>query len=101
MINCQSNAFAPHGAALRSQIMAMQSEHQAIIRDVLAAADFWGGTRSLVWKQFMAELGRNFQVIYEQGNPVEGQPVGPAFQTHRKLAPPHQSPMLERWPASC
>jgi hypothetical protein len=71
MTDCHAGAVAVHGAPTRSQIIAMQSEHQAIIRDALAAAEFWGGTRSLVWKQFLAELGRNFQVIYEQGTRTE------------------------------
>lgn len=69
------------GASARSRIMALQSEHQAIIRDALAAADFWGGTRSLVWKQFMADLGRNFSMIYGRRDAGQAQPLVPASVT--------------------
>ncbi|WP_136624908.1 WXG100 family type VII secretion target, partial [Mycobacterium attenuatum] len=48
--------------------------HQAIVRDVLAAGDFWGGAGSVACQEFITELGRNFQVIYEQAN-VHGQKV--------------------------
>ena len=47
---------------------ALEAEHQAIVRDVLAAGDFWGGAGSMACQQFITELGRNFQVIYEQAN---------------------------------
>ena len=46
----------------------MESEHQAIVRDVLAAGDFWGGAGSVACQEFITQLGRNFQVIYEQAN---------------------------------
>jgi serine/threonine protein kinase len=44
------------------------TRHQAIIRDVIAAGDFWGGAGSVACQQFITELGRNFQVIYEKAN---------------------------------
>ncbi|GFG67989.1 hypothetical protein MKUB_54790 [Mycobacterium kubicae] len=47
---------------------ALKAEHQAIIRDVLRAGDFWGGAGSVACQEFITQLGRNFQVIYEQAN---------------------------------
>ncbi|OBJ84749.1 type VII secretion protein EsxI [Mycobacterium gordonae] len=52
----------------------MEAEHQSIVRDVLAAGDFWGGAGSVACQEFIAQLGRNFQVIYEQAN-AHGQKV--------------------------
>ena len=48
--------------------MALAAEHQAILRDVLAAGGFWGGAGSSDCQGFITELDRNFQVIYEQAN---------------------------------
>lgn len=67
-INYQFGDVDAHGATIRAQAMALEAEHQAIIRDVLAAEDFWGGAGSAACQQFISELGRNFQVIYEQAN---------------------------------
>ncbi|OBH53803.1 WXG100 family type VII secretion target [Mycobacterium sp. E2479] len=67
-INYQFGDVDAHGATIRAQAMALEAEHQAIIRDVLAAGDFWGGAGSTACQQFITELGRNFQVIYEQAN---------------------------------
>ncbi|MBS4730206.1 WXG100 family type VII secretion target [Mycobacterium sp. SM1] len=67
-INYQFGDVDAHGATIRAQAMALAAEHQAIVRDVLAAGDFWGGAGSTACQQFIAELGRNFQVIYEQAN---------------------------------
>jgi uncharacterized protein YukE len=57
-----------HGALIRAQAMAMEAKHQAIIRDVLAAGDFWGGAGSASCQEFITQLGRNFQVTYQQAN---------------------------------
>lgn len=46
----------------------MEAEHQSIIRDVLTAGDFWGGSGSVACQEFITALGRNFQVIYQQAN---------------------------------
>ncbi|SHA55729.1 ESAT-6 like protein ESXI [Mycobacterium tuberculosis] len=46
----------------------------AIISDVLTASDFWGGAGSAACQGFITQLGRNFQVIYEQAN-AHGQKV--------------------------
>ncbi|AJK81835.1 type VII secretion protein EsxI [Mycobacterium avium subsp. paratuberculosis] len=63
-----------HGALIRAQAASLEAEHQAIIRDVLAAGDFWGGAGSVACQEFITQLGRNFQVIYEQAN-AHGQKV--------------------------
>lgn len=55
-----------HGATIKAQAASLEAEHQAIVRDVMAAGDFWGGTGSVACQEFIAQLGRNFQVIYEQ-----------------------------------
>jgi len=68
MINYQFGDVDAHGALIRAQAAAMETEHQAIVRDVLAAADFWGGSGSAACQQFITDLGRNFQVIYDQAN---------------------------------
>jgi hypothetical protein len=65
-INYQFGDVDAHGALIRAQAANLEAEHQAIVRDVLAAGDFWG--------EFIAQLGRNFQVIYEQAN-AHGQKV--------------------------
>jgi uncharacterized protein YukE len=67
-INYQFGDVDAHGALIRAQAAAMEAEHHAIIRDVLAAGDFWGGSGSVACQQFITDLGRNFQVIYQQAN---------------------------------
>jgi len=65
----------PHSAARLAQVHALETEHQAIVRDVLAAGDFWGGAGSVACQEYITQLGRNFQVIYEGLN----RPVEPKF----------------------
>jgi uncharacterized protein YukE len=67
-INYQFGDVDAHGATIRAQAASLESEHQAIVRDVLAAGDFWGGSGSVACQEFITQLGRNFQVIYEQAN---------------------------------
>lgn len=67
-INYQFGDVDAHGALIRAQAAFLEAEHQAIIRDVLAAGDFWGGAGSVACQEFITQLGRNFQVIYEQAN---------------------------------
>ena len=73
-INYQFGDVDAHGALIRAQAAALEAEHQAIVRDVLAAGDFWGGAGSTACQEFITQLGRNFQVIYEQAN-AHGQKV--------------------------
>src|SRR5258708_36496294 len=67
-INYQFGDVDAHGALIRAQAASLEAEHQAIVRDVLAAGDFWGGAGSVGCQEFITQLGRNFQVIYEQAN---------------------------------
>ena len=46
----------------------MEAEHQAIVRDALTAGDFCGGAGSVTCQEFITQLGRNFEVTYEQAN---------------------------------
>ena len=62
-------AGPPNGSpSIRSQAASLEQEHQSIVRDVLAAGDFWGGSGSVACQEFITQLGRNFQTIYEQAN---------------------------------
>src|ERR1700677_4046386 len=67
-ISYQFGDVDAHGAMIRSQAASLEQEHQSIVRDVLAAGDFWGGSGSVACQEFITQLGRNFQVIYEQAN---------------------------------
>jgi uncharacterized protein YukE len=67
-INYQFGDVDAHGALIRAQAANLEAEHQAIVRD------FWGGAGSMACQQFITDLGRNFQVIYEQAN-AHGQKV--------------------------
>src|ERR1700760_1243861 len=73
-INYQFGDVDAHGATIRAQAASLEAEHQSIVRDVLAAGDFWGGAGSVACQEFITQLGRNFQVIYEQAN-AHGQKV--------------------------
>jgi uncharacterized protein YukE len=57
-----------HGVTIRAQAASLEAEHQSIVRDVLAAADYWHGAGSVACQDFITELGRNFQQIYDQAN---------------------------------
>ncbi|RFZ56321.1 putative ESAT-6-like protein 6 [Mycobacterium marinum] len=74
-INYQFGDVDAHGALIRAQAASLEAEHQAIVRDVLAAGDFWGGAGSVACQEFITQLGRNFQVIYEQANSHGQAPV--------------------------
>ncbi len=67
-ISYQFGDVDAHGAMIRAQAASLEAEHQSIVRDVLAAGDFWGGSGSVACGEFITQLGRNFQVIYEQAN---------------------------------
>jgi uncharacterized protein YukE len=67
-INYQFGDVNARGATIRAQAIALQAEHQAIVRDVLAASDFWGGAGSTACQGFITELGRNFQLLYQAAN---------------------------------
>lgn len=65
-LNYQFDDVHTHGATLKNQAAALEAEYQAIMADVNAAADFWGGAGSTAFQQFTMELNRNFQVIFTQ-----------------------------------
>ena len=67
-ISYQFGDVDAHGALIRAQAASLEAEHQAIVRDVLAACDFCRGAGSKDLPEFITQLGRNFQVIYEQAN---------------------------------
>ncbi len=67
-INYQFGDVDGHRATLRAQAASLEADHQVIIRDVLAAGDFWGGAGSTACPKFITELGRNLQVICERAN---------------------------------
>ena len=64
-----------HGATLKGQAASLEAEYHAIMADVNAAADFWGGAGSTAFQQFVTELNRNFQTIFitldEHGGKVQ------------------------------
>ncbi|KLO28162.1 WXG100 family type VII secretion target [Mycobacterium haemophilum] len=73
-INYQFGDIDAHGATIRAQAASLEATHQAILASVRDAADFWGGQGSAACEQFITDLGRNFQTIYEQAN-AHGQKV--------------------------
>src|ERR1700678_1010855 len=85
-INYQFGDVDAHGALIRQQAASLEAEHQAIVRDVLAAGDFWGGSGSVACQEFITQLGRNFQTIYEQAN-SHGQKVQSAGNNMSSTAP--------------
>ena len=60
-ISYQFGDVDAHGALIRAQAASLEAEHQSIVRDVLAAGDFWGGSGSVACQEFITQLGRNFQ----------------------------------------
>ncbi len=73
-ISYQFGDVAAHGATIRARAASLEAELQAIVRDVPAAGDFWGGAGFVACREFITQLGRNFQVNYQQAN-VHGQTV--------------------------
>ncbi len=55
-INYQFADVDTHDATIRAQAMALEGEHQAIVRDVLAAGDFWRGAGSTACQQFITAV---------------------------------------------
>jgi len=67
-INYHFGDVDAHGALIRSQAATLESEHQSIVRDVYAAADYWHGSGSVACQQFISDLGKQFQAIYDSAN---------------------------------
>ena len=102
-ISYQFGDVDAHGAMIRSQAASLEAEHQSIVRDVLAAGDFWGGSGSVACQEFITQLGRNFQVIYEQAN-SHGQKVQTAGNNMSSAPTPPSAaagpnPHDQLWPA--
>lgn len=77
----RSSADAPPGAP-----ESLEELHAAIVSEVLAAADYWGGFGSRACQDFIMKLGFNFQVIYEH---IEKQ--GAATRVDDKAAARHDT----------
>jgi hypothetical protein len=56
-INYQFGNVDSNGAPVRAQAKALDAEHQAIVRDVLTAGDFWGRAGSVACQEFVIRLG--------------------------------------------
>src|ERR1700676_2901075 len=56
-ISYQFGDVDAHGAMIRSQAASLEAEHQSIVRDVLAAGDFWGGSGSVGCQEIIRQLG--------------------------------------------
>ncbi|OPX07358.1 WXG100 family type VII secretion target [Mycobacterium sp. AT1] len=55
-----------HGALLKAQAASLENEHQAILKNLNEAAEFWGGVGSSGFQEFVSELNRNFAVIFQE-----------------------------------
>ncbi len=60
-INYQFGDVDAHGALIRAQAASLEAEHQAIIRDVLSAGAFWGGSGWAAYQEVITKVGANFQ----------------------------------------
>jgi uncharacterized protein YukE len=65
-INYQYADVEGHGSLLESQAGSLEAEHQAILKDLQESADIWGGVGSTGYQEFVTELNRNFQVIFQE-----------------------------------
>ena len=65
-INYQYADVEAHGGLLKSQSAALEAEHQAILKNLNEAAEFWGGVGSNGFQEFVTELNRNFAVIFQE-----------------------------------
>ncbi len=83
-INYQFGDVDAHGAIIRAQAASLEQEHQSIVRDVLDAGDFWGGAGSVACQEFITQVGRNFQTIYQQAN-AHGSKVQTAGKMQHEL----------------
>lgn len=54
-----------HAQLLKNQADQLEAEHQAILRDVNEAADFWGGQGNTAYTDFVTELNKQFAVIFD------------------------------------
>lgn len=67
-VNDQFGDVDARGATIRAQTASLDAKHPAIVWDVPAAWDFWGGARSVACQDFITQLGRNTHNRYGQAN---------------------------------
>nr|WP_078447284.1 hypothetical protein [Mycobacterium tuberculosis] len=77
---------------IRAQAGLLEAEHQAIIRDVLTASDFWGGAGSAACQGFIT--GRR-----TLGRSLGRRPHAPAYGYPRALARGLEPPAAAQEPA--
>jgi len=65
-INYQFGDVDAHAGVLQSQAGNLEAEHQAILKHLNEAADFWGGAGSTGFQEFVTELNRNFAIIFQE-----------------------------------
>ena len=94
-INYQFGDVDAHGALIRAQAASLKSEHQAIVRDVLAAGDFWGGAGSVACQEFITQLGRT------RWSPNKPTPTGKRYRPPAATWPAPTAPSApagpDRW----
>ena len=52
-INYQCGDVDARGATIRAQAASLEAEHPAVVRDVPAAGDLWGGAGSVACQEFI------------------------------------------------
>lgn len=65
-IGYQYSDVEGHGSLLEAQAGQLEAEHQAILKDLNESAEMWGGVGSTGYQEFVTELNRNFQVIFQE-----------------------------------
>ncbi|MGY4646208.1 WXG100 family type VII secretion target [Mycobacterium sp. URHB0021] len=65
-INYQYADVEAHGGLLEAQAGQLEAEHQAILKHLNEASEFWGGVGSSGFQEFVTELNRNFAVIFQE-----------------------------------
>jgi len=73
--------IAAHASTLKAQADALETEHQAILRDVQQCADFWGGTGNTAYTDFVTELNKQFAIIFHALSTHGGHVQGAAHNT--------------------
>ena len=73
-INYQFGDVDAHGATIRAQAASLGSRAPGDRSRCARRRGLWGGAGSVACQEFITQLGRNFQVIYEHAN-AHGQKV--------------------------
>jgi WXG100 family type VII secretion target len=64
-INWNFGDLARHAGTIGGSAASLSEVHRAIMADVAACADFWGGKGNAAYDAFTTELNRNFAVVFE------------------------------------